>query len=66
MFIEHINIIGHQAIQLIVEDGRKIINSVPPSEQMTVQKLCSDTENLSRQLAEMCRHGEVSVLASIL
>ncbi|GIY72165.1 vinculin [Caerostris extrusa] len=52
------NGLGHQAIQLIVEDGRKIVNSCPPSEQMTVQKLCSETENLSRQLAEMCRHGQ--------
>ncbi|KAF8785865.1 Vinculin like protein [Argiope bruennichi] len=52
------NGLGHQAIQLIVEDGRKIVNSCPPSEQMTVQKLCSETENLSRQLAELCRHGQ--------
>ncbi|GFS83329.1 vinculin [Nephila pilipes] len=52
------NGLGHKAIQIIVEDGRKIINSCPPSEQMTVQKLCSETENLSRQLAEMCRHGQ--------
>lgn len=52
------NGLGHQAIQFIVDDGRKIINSCPPSEQMTVQKLCSETENLNRQLAEMCRHGQ--------
>ncbi|KAG8199192.1 hypothetical protein JTE90_016019 [Oedothorax gibbosus] len=52
------NGLGYQAVQLIVEDGRKIINSCPPSEQMTVQQLCTETENLNRQLAEMVRHGQ--------
>ncbi|XP_054721582.1 vinculin-like isoform X2 [Uloborus diversus] len=52
------NGLGYQAVQLVVADGRKIISSCPPSEQYTVQQLCSETENLSRQLAEMCRHGQ--------
>ncbi|XP_035220262.1 vinculin-like [Stegodyphus dumicola] len=52
--------LGHQAIQLVVEDGRKIINSCPVAEQMSIQKLCSETESLSRQLAEMCRMGQGS------
>ncbi|GFS53436.1 vinculin, partial [Trichonephila inaurata madagascariensis] len=50
--------LGHQAIECIVKGGRKIIKSIPPSEQMSVELLCSETESLSRQLAEMCRHGQ--------
>ncbi|GFW84382.1 vinculin [Trichonephila clavipes] len=52
------NGLGHQAIECIVKDGRKIIHIIPPSEQMSVELLCSETESLSRQLAEMCRHGQ--------
>ncbi|GFQ79877.1 vinculin [Trichonephila clavata] len=52
------NGLGQQAIECIIKDGRKIIKSCPPSEQMCVEQLCTETENLSRQLAEMCRHGQ--------
>lgn len=52
------NGLGLQAIQLVVDHGRKIISSCPVSEQLTLQKLCSETESLSRELAEMVRHGQ--------
>lgn len=56
-----IHLLGLQAIQLVVDHGRRIMSSCPLSEQLAVQKLCSDTESLSRQLAEMVRHGQVRI-----
>ncbi|XP_021004345.1 vinculin isoform X2 [Parasteatoda tepidariorum] len=52
--------LGFQAVQSIIDDARKIANSnnCPLVEQLAIQKLCSETENLARQLSDMCRHGQ--------
>lgn len=64
LFLKYL--LGLQAIQLVVDHGRRITTSCPLAERLVVQKLCSETESLSRQLAEMVRHGQVRILFYLL
>ncbi|XP_067124691.1 vinculin isoform X1 [Centruroides vittatus] len=52
--------LGLQAIKLIVEEGKRVAESCNPHERAEIYHLCNDVDLLSRQLADMCKHGQGS------
>lgn len=49
--------LGQQAIQLVVEEGRKVAEGLPTAQKNEIMALSNDVDNLSRQLADLCRRG---------
>lgn len=50
--------VGQQAIQAIVDEGRKLANFCPPAQRHDILQLCNEVESLNRQLADFCRRGQ--------
>ncbi|XP_034254650.1 vinculin isoform X8 [Thrips palmi] len=49
--------LGQRAIQLIVEEGRKVAEGLPGVQKAEILALCDEVDMLSRQLADLCRRG---------
>ncbi|XP_052129156.1 vinculin isoform X8 [Frankliniella occidentalis] len=49
--------LGQRAIQLIVEEGRKVAEGLPGVQKAEILALCDEVDTLSRQLADLCRRG---------
>jgi vinculin len=50
--------LGQQAIQAIVDEGRKLAQFCPPAQRQDILSLCNEVESLSRQLNDFCRRGQ--------
>ncbi|KAJ1525124.1 hypothetical protein ONE63_009964 [Megalurothrips usitatus] len=49
--------LGQRAIQLIVEEGRKVAEGLPGVQKAEILALCDEVDTLSRQLADLCQRG---------
>ncbi|CAG2100408.1 unnamed protein product, partial [Medioppia subpectinata] len=50
--------LGSQAIQAIVDEGRRLAQFCLPAQRQDILGLCNEVESLSRQLNDMCRRGQ--------
>uniref|UniRef100_A0A4D5R9C1 Vinculin n=1 Tax=Scolopendra viridis TaxID=118503 RepID=A0A4D5R9C1_SCOVI len=50
--------LGQQAVQLIIEEGRKVAEGLHGVPKQEIVSLSNDVDTLSRQLSEMCLHGQ--------
>lgn len=53
--------LGLQAIQLVVEEGRKVAEGLPIAQKNEIMAISNDVNNLSHQLSDLCRRGMVCV-----
>ncbi|GAB6023144.1 hypothetical protein CHUAL_007224 [Chamberlinius hualienensis] len=49
--------LGQQAIQLVVEEGRKVAEGLPYAQKNEIMALCNEVDSLQRQLADLCHRG---------
>lgn len=49
---------GERAIQLIVEEGRKIAVGCPADQRAELIGLCNEVDALNKQLGDLCRRGQ--------
>ena len=52
--------LGSQAIQAIVDEGRRLAQFCLPAQRQDILGLCNEVESLCRQLDDMCRRGQGS------
>jgi len=45
---------------MVVAEGRKLAQSLSGTKKANLQQLCNDVEQLTYQLSDMCRRGQVS------
>ena len=45
---------------MVVAEGRKLAQSLSGTKKANLQQLCDDVEQLTYQLSDMCRRGQVS------
>ncbi|RWS23303.1 vinculin-like protein [Leptotrombidium deliense] len=50
--------LGEQAINSIIEEGRRIANISPAAHRQDILNLCNDCESLNTQLQDLCRRGQ--------
>ncbi|RWS23183.1 vinculin-like isoform X8, partial [Leptotrombidium deliense] len=50
--------LGEQAINSIIEEGRRIANISPAAHRQDILNLCNDCESLNKQLGDLCRRGQ--------
>ena len=53
-------IAGEEAARMVVAEGRKLAQSLTGTKKANLQQLCDDVEQLTYQLSDMCRRGQVS------
>lgn len=49
--------LGHRAIGLIVEEGKKVAEGCPGHQKAEILQLCDEVEKLSAQFAKLCSNG---------
>ncbi|XP_046419162.1 vinculin isoform X8 [Neodiprion lecontei] len=50
--------LGQRAIALIVHEGKKVAEGLPGIHKAEILNLCDEVDNLSRQLGDLCAHGQ--------
>ncbi|XP_003746107.1 vinculin [Galendromus occidentalis] len=48
---------GERAIRALLEEGRRIAETMPPAERAAIHSLCNEIENMTNQLKDLCRKG---------
>ena len=51
---------GEEAARMVVAEGRKLAQSLSGARKANMQQLCDEVEQLTYQLGDMCRRGQVS------
>lgn len=49
--------LGHRAIALIVDEGKKVAEGCPGHQKAEILQLCDEVEKLSAQFAKLCSNG---------
>ncbi|XP_034942967.1 vinculin isoform X7 [Chelonus insularis] len=50
--------LGQRAIAMIVHEGKKVAEGLPGIHKAEILQLCDEIESLSRQLSDLCAHGQ--------
>uniref|UniRef100_A0A2R5LHL7 Vinculin n=1 Tax=Ornithodoros turicata TaxID=34597 RepID=A0A2R5LHL7_9ACAR len=50
--------LGENAIQLVIEEGRRMADGCPMQQRAPIVQLCNEIDSLLRQLKEHCRRGQ--------
>ncbi|KAK0173252.1 hypothetical protein PV328_006478 [Microctonus aethiopoides] len=50
--------LGQRAIAMIIHEGKKVAEGLPGVHKAEILQLCDEVEGLSRQLADLCAHGQ--------
>lgn len=51
---------GIEAVEAVLKDARRIAKSLPAAKRATVEKICSEIEALTKELADLQARGLVS------
>ena len=51
---------GEQATRQIIAEGRRLADQLQGAERQEMRRLCDEAEQLTNQLADLCRRGMVS------
>ncbi|XP_022661319.1 vinculin-like isoform X4 [Varroa jacobsoni] len=48
---------GERAVRALLDEGRRIAETMPPAERAQIHALCNEIESMTNQLKDLCRKG---------